>query len=135
MGDFPQLLHGISELLILSPHFPDPPLDSGWRLLPFFWRDRTVGWGHEIVGHAAYSTPFRCSFSTPLNGYSGLPAQAEHSPSAVESVCKRYPPELVAQVRELRKQGLSFAEIARRVGRSKSYIAWLANAELNEGTG
>ena len=69
MGDFSQLLHRISEPLIFSPQFPDPPLDSGWRLLPFFWRDHTFGWGHEIVGHGIYSTPLRRPFSTPLNAY------------------------------------------------------------------
>jgi hypothetical protein len=65
MGDGPQLLHRISELLILSPQSPDPLLDAGWRWLPFFWRDRAVGWGHKIVCHAASSTSLSCSFSTP----------------------------------------------------------------------
>jgi hypothetical protein len=45
MDNLSQLLHCISQLLILSPHFPHPSLDAGWRLLPFFWRDRTFGWG------------------------------------------------------------------------------------------
>ena len=72
-------------------------------------------------------------YATGLS-YRKVGALIGRSPSAVESVCKRYPPELVEQVRELRKQGLSFAEIARRVGRGKSYIAWLANPELSEGT-
>jgi transposase len=71
-------------------------------------------------------------YATGLS-YRKVGALVGRSPSAVESVCKRYPPELVSQVRDLRKQGLSFAEIARRVGRGKSYIAWLANAELSEG--
>jgi hypothetical protein len=64
-----QLFDRFPELLILRAHFPHPPLDAGWRLLPSFWRDRTVAWRHEIVGHAAYSTPFRWLFSTPLNAY------------------------------------------------------------------
>jgi hypothetical protein len=65
MDDFSQLRDTVEQLLILSPHFPYPPLNAGWRLLPCFWRNRTLGWGHEVVGHAAYSTPLRWLFSTP----------------------------------------------------------------------
>jgi len=72
-------------------------------------------------------------YATGLS-YRKVGALVGRSPSAVESICKRYPPELVAQVRDLRKEGLSFAEIARRVGRGKSYVAWLATSELVEGT-
>jgi transposase len=72
-------------------------------------------------------------YATGLS-YRKVGALVGRSPSAVESICKRYPPELVAQVRELRQHGLSFADIARRVGRGKSYIAWLAASELSEGT-
>jgi transposase len=72
-------------------------------------------------------------YATGLS-YRKVGALVGRSPSAVESVCKRYPPELVAQVRDLRQQGLSFAEIAQRVGRGKSYIGWLAAAELSEGS-
>jgi hypothetical protein len=71
-------------------------------------------------------------YATGLS-YRKVGALMGRSPSAVESICKHYPPELVSQVRELRQQGLSFAEIARQVGRGKSYINWLATSELNEG--
>jgi len=67
-------------------------------------------------------------YATGLS-YKKVGALVGRSASAVESVCKRYPPELVAQVRTLRQQGLSFAGISRRIGRGKSYVAWLAAAE------
>jgi transposase len=97
--------------------------------------------GEKRVGYLGSHHPLtdtekqriRALYATGLS-YKKVAARVGRSPSAVESVCKRYPPELVAQVRELRKQGLSFAEIARRVGRGKSYIAWLATSELSEGT-
>ena len=57
------------------------------------------------------------------------------SPSAVESICKRYPPELVKQVRDLRQQGLSFAEIARESRTGQILRCWLATSELSEGVG
>jgi hypothetical protein len=75
----------------------------------------------------------RALYATGLS-YRKVGALVGRSPSAVESVCKHYPPELVAQVHALRKQGMSFADIARRVGRGKSYIGWLATSELGEGT-
>jgi hypothetical protein len=67
-------------------------------------------------------------YATGLS-YKKVGALVGRSPSAVEGVCKRYPPELVAQVRALRQQGLSFLDISRQVGRGKSYIAWLTQAE------
>jgi DNA-directed RNA polymerase specialized sigma24 family protein len=51
------------------------------------------------------------------------------SASAVEGVCKRYPPEVVTQVRQLRAQGMSFRAIGERIGRAKSYVAWLVQAK------
>lgn len=72
-------------------------------------------------------------YATGLS-YRKVGALVGRSASAVEGVCKRYPPELVKQVRELHRQGLSLSEISRRLGRGKSYIAWLAASELNEGT-
>ena len=44
-------------------------------------------------------------------------------------MCKQFPPALVAQVRELYADGLSNAEIARRMGLGRSYICWLVQAE------
>ena len=70
-------------------------------------------------------------YATGLS-YKKVGALVGRSTSAVEGVCKRYPPELVAQVRELRQQGLSYANIGHQVGRAKSYVGWLAAAELNE---
>ena len=61
-----------------------------------------------------------------------MAARVGRSASAVEGVCKTYPPDVVEQVRDLRNQGLSYAEIARITGRSKSYIGWLIAAELKE---
>jgi site-specific recombinase XerC len=40
-----------------------------------------------------------------------------------------YPPEVVAQVRQLRAQGMSFRAIGERIGRAKSYVAWLVQAK------
>ncbi len=71
-------------------------------------------------------------YATGLS-YRKVGALVGRSASAVEGVCKRYPPELVKQVRELHRQGLSLSEIARRLGRGKSYIGWLAASELPEG--
>ena len=50
------------------------------------------------------------------------------SASAVEGVCKRCPPEVIAQARKLRAQGLSFQAIAEHIGRTKSYVGWLVDA-------
>ena len=61
--------------------------------------------------------------------YRKVAARIGRSASAVEGVCKQYPPALVAQVQTLRAQGLSHAQIARQVGRSKSYVGWLVQAE------
>ena len=58
-------------------------------------------------------------YATGLS-YRKVGALVGRSASAVESVCKQYPPELVAQVRELHRQGLSNAQIARRIGRGRS---------------
>lgn len=71
-------------------------------------------------------------YATGLS-YKKVGALVGRSPSAVEGVCKRYPPELVSQVHELRRQGLSFENIGRRLGRGKSYIAWLVAAERRDG--
>lgn len=57
-----------------------------------------------------------------------MAAKVGRSASAVEGVCKQYPPEIVAQVRKLRGQGLSFQAISERVGRAKSYVGWLVEA-------
>ncbi len=107
------------------------------KLRTVFYEEMT---GEKKVGYLGSHHPLTSAerqrirelYATGLS-YRKVGALVGRSPSAVESVCKRYPPELVAQVRELRKQGLSFAEIARRVRRCKSYIAWLAASELNEG--
>ncbi|MCD4684309.1 MAG: helix-turn-helix domain-containing protein [Anaerolineae bacterium] len=61
--------------------------------------------------------------------YRKVAARVGRSASAVEGICKQYPPEIVAQVQALRAQGLSMAQIARQVGRSKSYVGWLVQAE------
>jgi DNA-directed RNA polymerase specialized sigma24 family protein len=60
--------------------------------------------------------------------YRKVAAKVRRSASAVEGVCKQYPPEVVAQVRQLRRQGLSFQAISERIGRGKSYIGWLVDA-------
>jgi hypothetical protein len=107
------------------------------KLRTIFYEEMT---GEKKIGYLGSHHPLtdaekqriRDLYATGLS-YKKVAARVGRSPSAVESVCKRYPPELVAQVRELRKQGLSFAVIARRVGRGKSYIAWLATSELGEG--
>lgn len=62
--------------------------------------------------------------------YAKVAALVGRCPAAVESVCKKYPPEMVAQVRELLHQGLSQREIARRLKRGATYINWLVQAEL-----
>jgi hypothetical protein len=67
-------------------------------------------------------------YTTGLS-YRKVGALVGRSASAVEGVCKQYPPELVAQVRELHHQGLSNAEISRRIGRGRSYICWLVQTE------
>jgi DNA-directed RNA polymerase specialized sigma24 family protein len=61
--------------------------------------------------------------------YRKVAAKVGRSASAVEGVCKQYPPEVVAQVRKLRAEGLSFQAISERVGRAKSYVGWLVAAE------
>ncbi len=108
------------------------------KLLTVFYEEMS---GEKKVGYLGSHHPLtdiekqriRELYATGLS-YRKVGALVGRSPSAVESVCKRYPPELIAQVHELRKQGESFSEIARRVGRGKSYIAWLATSELSEGT-
>ena len=60
--------------------------------------------------------------------YRKVAARVGRSASAVEGVCKQYPPEMVAQVRQLRAEGLSFQAISERVGRAKSYVGWLVEA-------
>ncbi len=60
--------------------------------------------------------------------YRKIAAKVRRSASAVEGVCKQYPPKVVAQVRQLRRQGLSFQAIAERIGRAKSYVGWLVDA-------
>jgi hypothetical protein len=90
-----------------------------------------LGSHHPLTG--AEKQRIKELYATGLS-YRKVGALVGRSPSAVESICKRYPPELVSQVRTLRKQGLSFADIARQVGRGKSYIAWLGTSELSEGT-
>ncbi|MBN1875201.1 MAG: hypothetical protein JXA33_13295, partial [Anaerolineae bacterium] len=72
-------------------------------------------------------------YATGLS-YRKVGALVGRSAAAVEGLCKHYPPELVAQVCELRRQGLSFATIAGQVGHSKSYIAGLVNTARREGT-
>lgn len=62
--------------------------------------------------------------------YAKVGALVGRSKAAVESVCKKYPPELVAQVRELLHEGLSQRKIARRLKRGTTYINWLVQAEL-----
>ncbi|MBN1680703.1 MAG: helix-turn-helix domain-containing protein [Anaerolineae bacterium] len=61
--------------------------------------------------------------------YRKVAARVGRSASAVEGICKRYPPELVTQVRQLRAKGLSHSKIAVCVERSKSYVSWLIQAE------
>jgi transposase-like protein len=90
-----------------------------------------LGSHHPLT--AAEKQRIRDLYATGLS-YKKVAARVGRSPSAVESVCKRYPPELGAQVRALRKQGLSLAAIARQVGRGKSYVAWLATSELSGGS-
>jgi transposase len=84
------------------------------------------------MGREAEKERIRALYATGLS-YKKVGALVGRSPSAVEGVCKRYPPELVAQVRKLRRQGLSYESISHHVGRGKSYIAWLAAAELRAG--
>jgi DNA-directed RNA polymerase specialized sigma24 family protein len=66
-------------------------------------------------------------YATGLS-YRKVAAIVGRSASAVEGICKRYPPEVVAKVRKLRKQGLSYQAIAQQIGRSKSYVGWLLQA-------
>jgi hypothetical protein len=67
-------------------------------------------------------------YATGLS-YRKVAARVGRSPSAVEAVCKQYPPELVVQVCALRHEGLSHSQIAQRVGRAKTYIGWLIMAQ------
>lgn len=60
--------------------------------------------------------------------YRKVAARMGRSASAVEGVCKQYPPEVVAQVRLLRAEGLSFQVISECIGRAKSYVGWLVQA-------
>jgi IS30 family transposase len=60
--------------------------------------------------------------------YRKVAAKVGRSASAVEGVCKQYPPEVVAQVSQLRAEGLSFQAISDRIGRAKSYVGWLVRA-------
>jgi DNA-directed RNA polymerase specialized sigma24 family protein len=60
--------------------------------------------------------------------YRKVAAKVGRSASAVEGVCKQYPPEVVAQVRQFRAQGLSFQAISEHIGRAKSYVGWLVDA-------
>lgn len=61
--------------------------------------------------------------------YRKVAARVGRSASAVEGICKHYPPEVVAQVRQLRAGGMSFRAIAECIGRAKSYVAWLVQAK------
>ncbi len=60
-------------------------------------------------------------YATGLS-YKKVGALVGRSPSAVEGVCKQYPPELVAQVRELYAEGLSNAEIAKKLSISPKTV-------------
>lgn len=66
-------------------------------------------------------------YATGLS-YRKVAARVGRSASAVEGICKQYPPELVAQVRQLRAEGLSFQAISEHIGRAKSYVGWLVEA-------
>jgi hypothetical protein len=70
----------------------------------------------------------RALYATGLS-YRKVAALVGRTAGAVEGVCKQYPPELVAQVRALYRQGLSQKEISRRLKRGATYINWLVQAE------
>ncbi len=91
--------------------------------------------GNEVGGSVSVGSGATVAVSVEVGVGSGVAVGAlvGRSASAVEGVCKRYPPELVKKVRELRQQGLSYAEIAQITGRAKTYIGWLAASELTEG--
>jgi hypothetical protein len=64
--------------------------------------------------------------------YRKIAALVGRSPSSVEALCKKYPPELVSHVHKLRAQGLSHSAIAKHIGRGKSYVGWLLAATLEK---
>ena len=67
-------------------------------------------------------------YATGLS-YRKVAARVGRSASAVEGVCKKYPPEMVEQVHQLYAEGLSYKAIGARIGRAKSYVGWLIMAE------
>lgn len=91
-----------------------------------------LGSHHPLT--AAEKKRIRDLYATGLS-YRKVAALVGRSPSSVEGVCKPYPPELVEQVHKLRAEGLSLAEIGKRIGRGKSYVGWiLSAATVEEGT-
>lgn len=110
-----------------------------WRKLRTVFFEEVTG--EKKVGYLGSHHPLteaekqriRELYATGLS-YKKVAALVGRSPSSVEGVCKTYPPELVAQVRRLRgEEGLSLAEIGKRIGRGKSYVGWMLSAGVMEG--
>jgi DNA-directed RNA polymerase specialized sigma24 family protein len=85
-----------------------------------------LGSHHPLTGEEKQH--IRELYATGLS-YRKVAKLVGRSASAVEGLCKPYPPEVVAQVRQLRAQGMSFRAIGERIGRAKSYVAWLVQAK------